>query len=120
MTRSVLPGLAIATAVLIAGLLLAFTIGRYPVSLAELGNVLLAKLSGQRPDVPAAVEASFCRCAARAYLRPHWSALHWRWLAPHSRGFSVIHWCRRTSRCLLGEALGAVIGIFLSLGVLAI
>ncbi|MGC2690273.1 MAG: iron ABC transporter permease, partial [Pseudolabrys sp.] len=57
MTRSALPGLAIATAVLIVGLLLAFTIGRYPVSLAEFANVLLAKLSGHRPDVPAAVES---------------------------------------------------------------
>src|SRR5262249_12899909 len=57
LTRSALSGLAIATAVLIAGLLLAFTIGRYPVSLAELGNVLLAKLSGHRPDVPSAVES---------------------------------------------------------------
>ena len=46
MTRSPLPGLAIATAVLIAGLLLAFTVGRYPVSLHDLAAVLLAKLSG--------------------------------------------------------------------------
>ena len=38
MTRSAAPGLLIAFAVLIAGLLLAFTVGRYPVGLADLLN----------------------------------------------------------------------------------
>ena len=50
MTRSALPGLAIAIAVLFVGLLLAFTVGRYPVSVADLFNVLLAKISGQTAD----------------------------------------------------------------------
>jgi iron complex transport system permease protein len=36
MSRSPLPGLAVALIVLIAGLIVAFTVGRYPVSLAEL------------------------------------------------------------------------------------
>ena len=48
MTRSALPGLAIATAVLIAGLLLAFTVGRYPVSLGDLASVLFAKADRRR------------------------------------------------------------------------
>src|SRR6267142_2053655 len=43
MTRSFLPGLLIALAVLALGLLVAFTIGRYPVSLAELADVLWSR-----------------------------------------------------------------------------
>jgi iron complex transport system permease protein len=55
--RSAVPGFAIAIAVLIAGLLLALTVGRYPVSLGNLLNVLTAKLAGHRADVSPAVKA---------------------------------------------------------------
>jgi iron complex transport system permease protein len=51
--RSAAPGFAIAIAVLIAGLLLSLTVGRYPVSLGDLVNVLMAKAGGQRGDVSA-------------------------------------------------------------------
>src|SRR6185436_4084506 len=51
--RSALPGFAIAIAVLIAGLLLALTVGRYPVSLGDLFGVLVAKLGGPRAISPA-------------------------------------------------------------------
>ena len=57
MKRSALPGFAIAVVVLIAGLLLAFTVGRYPVSLGDLFSVLAAKLTGQQAHVPPAVES---------------------------------------------------------------
>src|SRR5258708_23433282 len=53
--RSAVPGFAIAVAVLIAGLLLALTVGRYPVGLGDLLNVLAAKLVGHRADVSPAV-----------------------------------------------------------------
>ena len=56
MPRSAAPGLLIAFAVLVAGLLLAFTVGRYPVGLGDLLNVVAAKLTGQAAGVPAAVE----------------------------------------------------------------
>ena len=49
-------GLLIAFAVLIAGLLLAFTVGRYPVGLGDLLHLVIAKLTGRTPDVPAAVQ----------------------------------------------------------------
>src|SRR6476659_9140291 len=55
--RSAVPGFAIAIAVLIAGLLLALTVGRYPVSLGDLISVLLAKAGGHRGDVSPAVES---------------------------------------------------------------
>ena len=57
MTRSAAPGLLIAFAVLVAGLLLAFTVGRYPIGLADLFNVVAAKLTGRAADVPSAVES---------------------------------------------------------------
>ena len=47
MTRSAAPGLLIAFAVLIAGLLLAFTVGRYPVGLSDLFELLSARLTGR-------------------------------------------------------------------------
>src|SRR4029079_3777916 len=56
MPRSAAPGLLIAFAVLLVGLLLAFTVGRYPVSLAELLQVFASKLTGRGAEVPAAVE----------------------------------------------------------------
>jgi iron complex transport system permease protein len=43
MTKSAVPGLLIAFAVLIAGLLLAFTVGRYPVSLGDFWAVISAR-----------------------------------------------------------------------------
>jgi iron complex transport system permease protein len=57
LTRSALPGFAIAIAVLIAGLLLAFTVGRYPVSLSDLLIVLWMKVTGHTADVPTAVQS---------------------------------------------------------------
>src|SRR4051812_10600790 len=56
LTRSALPGFAIALLVLLAGLGLAFTLGRYPVSLADVLDVLSAKLTGHAAAVPPAVE----------------------------------------------------------------
>ena len=57
LARSALPGFAIAIAVLIAGLVLALTVGRYPVSLGDLIGVLVSKLGGPRGDVSPAVES---------------------------------------------------------------
>jgi iron complex transport system permease protein len=56
-TRSAVPGFAIAVAVLIAGLLLALTVGRYPVSLGDLFSVLFARMTGHRAVAPS---LSFC------------------------------------------------------------
>src|SRR5260370_3335782 len=56
MTRSALPGLGIALAILAAGLITAFTVGRYPVSLPELIDVLAAHLLGRPSSVSPAVE----------------------------------------------------------------
>src|SRR5262245_59034342 len=56
MTRRFLPGFIIALGVLALGLLVAFTVGRYPVTLAELIEVLVSRLTGRATAVPPAVE----------------------------------------------------------------
>ena len=56
MTRRALPGFTVALAVLVAGLLAAFLLGRYPISLGEIIDVVAAKLTGRDPHVSAAVE----------------------------------------------------------------
>src|SRR5262245_54905684 len=121
LTRSVLPGLAIAIAVLIAGLLLAFTIGRYPVSLAELGHVLLAKLSGHRAEVPAAVESVILQVRGPRVFS---AALVGAALAVAGTAFQGLFRNPLVSPAILGPSsgagLGAVIGSFFSLGVFVI
>jgi iron complex transport system permease protein len=120
-TRSALPGLAIATAVLIAGLLLAFTVGRYPVSLGDLLTVLLAKVTGQPADVPTAVQSVVLQVRGPRVLA---AALVGAALAVAGTAFQVLFRNPLVSPDILGAssgaALGAVTGIFFSLGVLAI
>jgi len=54
--RSAAFGFAIAIVVLIAGLLLAMTVGRFPIGVDDLVSVLVAKAGGHRTDVSPAVE----------------------------------------------------------------
>jgi len=121
LTRSALPGLAIAIAVLLAGLLLAFTVGRYPVTLAELANVLLAKISGQGTDVSPAVQSVILQVRGPRVLA---AALVGAALAVAGTAFQGLFRNPLVSPDILGAssgaALGAVMGIFFSLGVLAI
>jgi len=121
LTRSALPGFAIATAVLIAGLLFAFTVGRYPVSLSDLLNVLLAKTTGQTADVPAAVQSVVLQVRGPRVLA---AVLVGAALAVAGTAFQGLFRNPLVSPDILGAssgaALGAVVGIFFSLGVLAI
>jgi iron complex transport system permease protein len=120
-TRSALPGLAIATAVLIAGLLLAFTVGRYPVSLGDILTVLVAKVTGQIADVPTAVQSVVLQVRGPRVMA---AALVGAALAVAGTAFQGLFRNPLVSPDILGAssgaALGAVIGIFFSLGVLAI
>ena len=56
MARSGASGLLISLLVLVAGLLLAFTVGRFPIGIGDLFSVLFAKLTGQPSNVAPAVE----------------------------------------------------------------
>ena len=55
--RSAVPGFAIAVGVLIAGLFVAFTVGRYPVGLGDLAKVLAGKALGHETGVSSAIES---------------------------------------------------------------
>ncbi len=121
MTRSPLPGLAIALGVLLAGLLLAFTVGRYPVGLGDLVHVLFAKASGTRADVAPAVESVILQVRGPRVLA---AVLVGGALAVAGTAFQGLFRNPLVSPDILGAssgaALGAVIGIFISVGVLAI
>jgi iron complex transport system permease protein len=121
MTRSALPGFAVATTVLIAGLLLAFMVGRYPVSLGDLLNVLMAKLTGGKADVPPAVESVILQVRGPRLLA---AAMVGAALAVAGTAFQGLFRNPLVSPDILGAssgaALGAVVGIFFSLGVFMI
>lgn len=119
--RSALPGFAIAIAVLIAGLLLALTVGRYQVSLGDLVSVLLAKAGGPRGDISPAVESVIWQVRGPRVMA---AMLVGAALAVAGTAFQGLFRNPLVSPDILGAssgaALGAVLGIFLSLGVFAI
>ena len=121
MTRSALPGLAIATGVLIAGLLLAFTVGRYPVSLGDLASVLFAKATGGPQQVSEAVQSVVLQVRGPRVLA---AVMVGAALAVAGTAFQGLFRNPLVSPDILGAssgaALGAVIGIFFSLGIFAI
>jgi iron complex transport system permease protein len=113
--------MTIAFAVLVAGLLLAFTVGRYPVGLGELLRVVLGKLTGHAADVPAAVENVIWHVRGPRVLA---AALVGAALAVAGTAFQGLFRNPLVSPDLLGAssgaALGAVLGIYLSLGIFGI
>lgn len=119
--RSPLPGVAIATAVLIAGLLFAFTVGRYPVSFDELTQVLWAKASGGSAQVSDAVQNVILQVRGPRVFA---AAMVGAALAVAGTAFQGLFRNPLVSPDILGAssgaALGAVLGVYLSLGVLAI
>src|SRR5882672_6318603 len=121
MTRSALPGLGIALAVLAAGLMVAFTVGRYPVSLPELLDVLAAHLTGRPSSVSPAVENVILLVRGPRVLA---AVLIGAALAVAGTAFQGLFRNPLVSPDILGAsagaALGAVLGIFFSLGVMGI
>jgi iron complex transport system permease protein len=119
--RSAVPGFAIAVAVLIAGLLLALTVGRYPVGLGDLLSVLYAKATGHRADVVPAVESVILQVRSPRVIA---AMLVGAALAVAGTAFQGLFRNPLVSPDILGAssgaALGAVTGIYLSLGVFAI
>src|SRR5258707_1630516 len=119
--RSAVPGLAIAIAVLIGGLLLALTVGRYPVGLGDLISVLYAKVVGHRADVPPAVESVILQVRGPRVIA---AVLVGAALAVAGTAFQGLFRNPLVSPDILGAssgaALGAVVGIYLSLGIFAI
>src|SRR5439155_15021952 len=121
MTRRFLPGLLIALGVLALGLLVAFTVGRYPVTLAELIEVLVSRLMGRAAAVPPAVENVVLLVRGPRVMA---AMLVGAALAVAGTAFQGLFRNPLVSPDILGAssgaALGAVLGIYLSLGVFAI
>jgi iron complex transport system permease protein len=121
MTRSALPGFAIALIVLLAGLALAFTLGRYPIGVADLIDVLASKLTGRAPSVPSAVENVILQVRGPRIIA---AVLVGAALSVAGTAFQGLFRNPLVSPDILGAssgaALGAVLGIYFSLGVLGI
>jgi iron complex transport system permease protein len=121
MTRTFLPGLIISLGVLMLGLIVAFTVGRYPVSLAEVMEVLAARATGRPTTAAPAVENVVLlvrgpRVAAAVLVGAA--------LAVAGTAFQGLFRNPLVSPDILGAssgaALGAVLGIYFSLGILGI
>jgi iron complex transport system permease protein len=121
MTRPLLPGLGIALAVLVLGLVVAFTVGRYPVSLGELIEVIVARIVGRPSSAPAAVENVVLLVRGPRVIA---AVVIGAALAVAGTAFQGLFRNPLVSPDILGAssgaALGAVVGIYLSLGVIGI
>ncbi len=121
MTRPFLPGLIIALGVLALGLLVAFTVGRYPVSLTELVDVLFSRLTGRPTTASPAVENVVLLVRGPRVVA---AVLVGGALAVAGTAFQGLFRNPLVSPDILGAssgaALGAVIGIYFSLGIVGI
>ncbi|HSZ66818.1 MAG TPA: iron ABC transporter permease [Xanthobacteraceae bacterium] len=121
MTRSSVSGQIAALAVLISALLIAFAVGRYPISPGDVVSVIAAKLTGSTPDVPAAAVDVILHVRGPRVVA---AVLIGAALAVAGTAFQGLFRNPLVSPDLLGAssgaALGAVIGIYFSLGIFAI
>jgi iron complex transport system permease protein len=121
MGRSSIPGMLIAFTVLVTALLLAFTLGHYPISVGELLHVFVAKLTGRASETPIAAANVILQIRGPRVLA---AALIGAALAVAGTAFQGLFRNPLVSPDLLGAssgaALGAVIGIYFALGVFAI
>src|SRR5262249_14059066 len=119
--RSALPGVMVALLILVAGLAVAFTLGRYPVGLTDVFDVLTARVSGHPSGVAPAVESVILQVRGPRVLA---AALIGAALAVAGTAFQGLFRNPLVSPDILGAssgaALGAVLGIYFSLGVFAI
>jgi len=128
-TRSVKPGagrgtgpfFTIAIAALLLLVVISFSVGRYPVSVSELLNLLWSKISGRSTGMPDAVEAVVFRVRGPRLLA---SMVVGSTLAVSGAVYQGLFRNPLVSPDILGvssgAALGAVLGIYFSLGVFGI
>jgi len=121
MTRRFSPCLIIALGLFAVGVLVAFTVGRYPVTLTELIEVLVSRLGGREATVSPAVENVVLLVRGPRVIA---AALVGAALAVAGTAFQGIFRNPLVSPDILGAssgaALGAVLGIYFSLGVIGI
>jgi iron complex transport system permease protein len=121
MMRTPVSGFLVALAVLIAGLALAFALGRYPVSLPQIFDVVASRLTGRPSGVPQTVQDIVLMVRGPRVLA---AVLVGGALAVSGTAFQGLFRNPLVSPDILGAssgaALGAVIGIYFSLGVIGI
>jgi iron complex transport system permease protein len=121
MARSGATGFVVSLLILIAGLLLAFTAGRFPVSVGDLLESVGSRLTGHAPGVAPAVENVIWQVRGPRIVA---ACLVGAALAVAGAAFQGLFRNPLVSPDILGAssgaALGAVLGIYLSLGVLMI
>jgi iron complex transport system permease protein len=114
-------GLTIGLLLLLAGVAVAFSVGRFPISLGDLGLALWSRLMGQSSGLPPAVEAVIFNIRGPRVLA---AILCGAALAVAGAAFQGLFRNPLVSPDILGAssgaALGAITGIFFSLGVFAI
>lgn len=114
-------GTALALGLLVLAVAVAFGVGRFPVGLGDVAQVLLAKLTGRPAAVPPAVEAVVMQIRGPRILA---AILIGAALSVAGAAFQGLFRNPLVSPDILGAssgaAFGAVLGIWLSLGVLAI
>src|SRR5262245_55386989 len=121
MTRRFLPGLIVALGLFVVGVLVAFTVGRYPATFAELIEVLASRLAGRETALPPAVENVLLLVRGPRVVA---AALVGAALAVAGTAFQGVFRNPLVSPDILGAssgaALGAVLGIYFTLGVIGI
>ena len=122
MRPSPLRGNAIALALLALAILLAFGLGRFPVGPGDLARLLWSALSGQPSGLPAQVETVIWNIRGPRVISA--ALLCGAALAVAGAAFQGLFRNPLVSPDILGAssgaALGAVLGIYLSLGIFAI
>ncbi len=114
-------GITIGLALLLMGVAVAFSVGRFPISISDLGLALWSKLIGQPSGLPPAVDAVIFNIRGPRVLA---AILCGAALAVAGAAFQGLFRNPLVSPDILGAssgaALGAITGIFFSLGVFAI
>jgi len=114
-------GGALAVAALVVCVIIAFVAGRFPVSLSDLVHALWSRLSGQPSGLPASVETVIFNIRGPRVVA---AVLCGAALAVAGTAFQGLFRNPLVSPDLLGassgSALGAVLGIYFSLGIFAI
>jgi iron complex transport system permease protein len=120
-TRSALSGSLVACGVLAAGFAAAFLVGRFPIAFGDLFAVLWSKASGASSGVAPPVEAVILQVRGPRVLA---AAMVGAALAVAGAAFQGLFRNPLVSPDILGAssgaALGAVLGIYFSLGIVAI
>lgn len=121
MSRSFATGLAVSIAVLIAGLAVAFLVGRFPIALTDIADVIVAHITGRAATVPGTVETVILQVRGPRVIA---ALLIGAALSVAGTAFQGLFRNPLVSPDILGAssgaAFGAVIGIFFGLGVFGI